>query len=289
MSSFDAWLSTPAGDRDSRRMIFSGLPVFLILCFSLFALNAASRQVRFITQQPLEQALAQEPEQEIYPYLMEQDYKPAPESEQVRALSDVTAQGKGALTLNPGFHTLTPFDRLDLGAQGNSGRQTAAGGDQKPGEGPQRTPGSQSTGNMSNDAAFRIPMNYRFQTDFALRYDGDSSLSIARQELAGFQYFKRMLRQIEETFAPPGRNFIYHDIAGTVVHESIRPGVVQVQFLLDREGNVRDVKKISSMGQTPVDEACMNALRGQNFGVPPPEIFAQGNIFGINFVFPSIR
>jgi outer membrane biosynthesis protein TonB len=58
--------------------------------------------------------------------------------------------------------------------------------------------------------------------------------------------------------------------------------------MLDPEGNVRDVRKVSSIGQKAVDDACVNVLKGQNFGVPPPEIFAQGNIFGINFIFPPV-
>jgi len=288
---FPDWLVTPPGDRDSRRLVFSGLPVYLLLCFAVFSANAASRQFSLLSATPVEQMLQQPQEDNIDPVLVEQDYKPLPETEQVRALSDVTAQGKGALTLNPGFHTLTPFDRLDLSSQGSAGAATS--GKKTEGDGPSQNTAAQGNstaqGNAGNDAAFRIPQNYRFQSDFALRYDGSSQLSIARQELAGFRYFQRMLRQIEETFAPPGMNYSYQDVAGTVTSEPIRPGVVQVQFLLDREGNVRDVRKVTSMGQIAVDESCMNALRGQNFGVPPPEVFSQGPIFGINFIFPPMR
>ena len=114
-------------------------------------------------------------------------------------------------------------------------------------------------------------------------------LHIGQRQLADNFDRAKMLRQIEETFSPPGMNYSYQDIAGRVINEPIRPGVVQIQFLLDTEGNVRDVRRVSGMGQMAVDEACMNALRGQNFGVPPPEVFSQGPIFGINFIFPSMH
>lgn len=292
VSFFKDILFTPSGDRDSKRLVLSGVPVFFFLCFSAFSMSAASRQFSILAPSPVQELLQKNHEPRIDPVLVEQDYKPRPETDQVRALSDVTAQGTGALTLNPGFHTLTPFDRMDLSSQG----QAAAASNPRPkteGEGPSQNTAAQGTassqGNAGNDAMFRIPQNYRFQSDFALRYDGSSQLSIARQELAGFRYFQKMLRQIEETFSPPGMNYSYYDVAGRVTSEPIRPGVVQVQFLLDPEGNVRDVKRITSMGQAAVDEACMNALRGQNFGVPPPEVFSQGPIFGINFIFPPMH
>lgn len=291
-NSINLLLTTPPGDRDSKRLVLSGLPVFLLLFFAVFTMSAASRQFSLLTPPPLQEMLQKPQEDKIDPVLVEQDYKPKPETDQVRALSDVTAEGKGALTLNPGFHTLTPFDRLDLSSQGQAGAASNAR-NKAEGEGPSQNAANQGSanaaGNAGNDAMFRIPQNYRFQSDFALRYDGSSQLSIARQELAGFRYFQKMLRQIEETFSPPGMNYSYQDIAGRVINEPIRPGVVQIQFLLDTEGNVRDVRRVSGMGQMAVDEACMNALRGQNFGVPPPEVFSQGPIFGINFIFPSMH
>lgn len=134
---------------------------------------------------------------------------------------------------------------------------------------------------------FKIPANYRFRKDFIFRYDQSSRLSVARQELVGFRYFQSMLRQIKDSFAPPGYNYAYRDFAGTVISQPIKPQTVKVQFLLDDDGLVRDVRIISSMGQPAVDQACVNALRDQNFGVPPPEIFEAGHIFGIDFVFPA--
>ncbi|MBI41714.1 MAG: hypothetical protein CMF59_19135 [Leptospiraceae bacterium] len=134
----------------------------------------------------------------------------------------------------------------------------------------------------------RIPANYRFQNDFAMRYDQSPSLSIPRRELEGYRYFRDLLRQVRSNFAPPGLNIAYRDSAGTVISQPIKPQVVRVLFLIDEEGTVRDTRVVSSMGQQPVDQACVRSLEGHNFGKPPPEIFKHGNIFGISFIFPAV-
>ncbi len=289
---FNDLLTAPPPDEDGRRLVYSGLPVYIALSLAVFMMYAQARRLVFVDMPSFEKEMGVQPKEEkIYPVLVEQDYRPKPETEQYRALSDVSAQGKGFLTLNEGFHTLTKDDRLSLAAASRGGSSQSSdttshaegiGGNQ----GGKSAASAQGT--SGDDSQFRIPMNYRFQQDFALRYDGTERLSLARQELAGFRYFQRMIRQIEENFSPPGLNYAYRDMAGEVSSQPIIPQSVQVQFLLDREGNVRDVRKVSSIGQKPVDDACINVLKGQNFGVPPPEIFAQGNIFGINFIFPPM-
>lgn len=85
----------------------------------------------------------------------------------------------------------------------------------------------------------KIPFNYRFEQDFLFRWDGNQALSIPRKKLAGYEYFKRMLKQIEGSFAPPGGgNYAYRDMAGTVVREGILPGQVKVLFMLSEGGQV---------------------------------------------------
>ncbi|MCE9598066.1 MAG: TonB C-terminal domain-containing protein [Spirochaetia bacterium] len=289
---FDQLAYLPEPDRDGKRLVLSGFPVFFLFSIVVLAGFAQIRPFAFLSIPDFQpEGLLKEREEKIYPVLVEQDYKPKPLTEQYRALSDVSAEGTGGITLNPGFHTLTPFDRLDLGGGSRGGSQESSrnSSETRPGDGMQQGRASTTSngeGPLGNDAAFRIPQNYRFQADFALRYDGAAQLSVARQELAGFRYFQHMIRQIRENFSPPGLNYAYRDNAGLVISEPIHPQTVQVLFLLDPQGNVRDVRKVSSAGQKAVDDSCVNALAGQNFGVPPPEVFSQGPIFGINFIFP---
>lgn len=153
----------------------------------------------------------------------------------------------------------------------------------------QATTGQQGQSDRATESLpMRIPANYRFQNDFALRYNQSASLSIPRRELEGYKYFRDLLRQVRTNFAPPGLNLAYRDAAGTVISQPIKPQVVRVLFLIDRDGTVRDTRVVSSMGQQPVDQACVRSLEGHNFGPPPPEIFKHGNIFGISFIFPAV-
>jgi len=96
-----------------------------------------------------------------------------------------------------------------------------------------------------------------------------------------------MIRTIRERFSPPGINYVYYDRAGYVLNQPIREQAVLVQFAIDKEGNVVDVHKKHSIGQERVDQACISALEGANFGPPPPEVLRKGNIFGIRFVFTN--
>lgn len=271
------------------RLFRASLPVTAL--FGLILGHLFTQQVPspFPILEPESQADA--PRSKIFPVLVEQLYRPKPVTDQFRALSDVTAEGKGRITMGQGFHTLTDDDTVEVtlpgGRSGNAGSQEAS---TRQGRGAVMRPGQagQESASSGDDGRFRVPANYRFRQDFVLAYDGSPRFSVARQELAGFKYFQNMFRRIRETFAPPGLNYAYQDMAGTVVNQPIKPQIVEIAFVIDDDGNVRDVKKISSMGQDAVDRACMETLIGQNFGKPPPEIFANGRVFGIGFVFPAV-
>ncbi len=300
---------TPLLDPD-QRLVFSGLPVFLLfsLLFSHFYFQIHGSRLT-----PLETPLTSPTawEEKVYPVLVEQKFRPRVTREQMRALSDVSAAGTGFLTEKSGFHTLTNYDTLSFSQSGKSalaGRgergereqeqesEKSPSWQEREGDLERRSHSRSSPSSASGEPSprpgdekhFTIPANYRFQQDMALRYDDSPRLSVARQELAGFRYFQQMLRQIRDTFAPPGMNYAYRDAAGYVVNQPIKPQEVRVLFALDSRGYVRDVRVVSSMGQEAVDEACINVLRGKNFGPPPEEVLSRGNIFGINFIFPPV-
>ena len=286
-------------DGDERRLILSSLPVLFLFTFITASYLSPDLSGIFYIK---DQSIAMENEAEkskIFPVLVEQKEHIDPSTDQIRALSDVDSEGTGGITTSYGFHTLTPHDMLTFSKIINSRSQ-----DEKKEKEENKKTSTESnlekqkvSMNQSvklqgpvegNEDKFRIPANYRFQNDFSLRYDSSGTVSLARQKLAGFRYFQQMLRYLRNNFAPPGMNSVYRDSAGLVVSQSIKPQSVKVLFLLGRDGRVYDVRVVSSMGQSAVDQACIDILDGQNFGPPPPEIFSEGNIFGINFIFPSV-
>jgi hypothetical protein len=111
------------------------------------------------------------------------------------------------------------------------------------------TPQKTSVSNPNTGQETKIPFNYRFQKDFEFRWDGSSQLSIPRKKMAGYEYFKHMIKQIEEGFAAPGGgNIAYRDQAGFFIREGISPGETKVSFMLNDAGQVIDVKQVTSQG-----------------------------------------
>lgn len=238
----------------------------------------------------------------FYPVIVEHKTFTKPKTGQIPVYSSITSGGSGGITKDFGFHTLTNEDELLITySSSNVAVQDNTTQKQEPS---QKILNSQEgldsfKENKQKDVSknqdvskqelpTKIPANYRFRNDFALRWDNSPEFAIASVELKGYKYFRDMLRQIRDNFSPPGLNLVWRDSAGFVISQPIKPQVVRVLFLLDYDGTVRDVKIVSSMGQKPVDEACVRALLYQNFGPPPPEVFEHGNIFGINFIFPPL-
>ncbi len=240
----------------------------------------------------------------VYPVIVEHNTFSKPKSNQIPVYSSITSGGSGGLTKEFGFHTLTDSDTFLISNSQNqeSNQQTVlykknaelqihkndnSSIKEVDHDIQNKIESSKKNPNESN-LPLKIPANYRFRNDFALRWDQSATISIASVELQGYTYFRNMLKQIRENFSPPGLNLVWRDSAGLVISQTIKPQIVKVLFLLDEEGTVRDVKIVSSMGQKPVDDACIRVLLNQNFGKPPKEIFEYGNIFGINFIFPPI-
>ncbi|WCL49296.1 energy transducer TonB [Leptospira sp. GIMC2001] len=284
------------------RLLLSAAFVFLII--SLFVGHLITRNLlwKVLGSEPVSELKMREDREKIYEVLVEQQHINPEKRDEYKALSDRDSAGGGGLTEEKGFHTSSPFREFIFGTTNQpSNNPTPQEENMKKEEDVfevgiyksdpvtvaalQPTPSNPSqTGQM-----MKIPFNYRFQQDFLFRWDGNRAMTVPTKELAGYHYFKNMLKQIEGSFAPPGGgNFAYRDIAGTVVREGIKPGMTKVQFLLNDQGKVLDVRLVSSQGQELVDRACMDSIRGQNFGVVPEEVKAKGMIFGINFIFPGI-
>ncbi len=304
---------------DDLRLIVAAVPILALFSF-LFSALYADRIVTLFSASSAAALLEQEAlRSRIYPVLVQQDLRPPAQKDQIRALSDVTAEGSGGITTAYGFHTLTDDDTLQAGKRGAVGSREESGGELEnsanskqsallDSEGREKKGDLFERGIATDKAAIqrqayrkgkrgrsqgaapslRIPFNYRFRQDFQLRYDGSSILSVARQQMVGYDYFRNMLRRIQESFSPPGVNYIFRDRAGYVINQPIKPQAVEVLFAIAPDGQVTDVRKVRSLGQRLVDKACIEALEGKNFGPPPAEVLERGNIFGIRFIFPPV-
>lgn len=289
-------------EEGEKRLLVSAAIVFLIV--SLLVGHLITRNLLWKvlgSESETAQSLPQEKEK-IYEVLVEQQFIKPEKKDEYKALSDQESAGSGGITKEKGFHTLSSFREFIFGSNSQASNPNQANPEEQKKEDdlyevglfkadPLTTatlnPNSSNPSNASQ--MMKIPFNYRFQQDFLFRWDGNRAMSVATKQLAGYHYFKNMLKLIEGSFAPPGGgNFAYRDIAGTVVREGIKPGMTKVLFLLNDDGKVIDVNLVSSQGQTLVDRACLDSLRGQNFGRVPDEVKAKGMIFGINFIFPGV-
>lgn len=282
------------------------IPIFLLLHTIMVPINLVEMLLYDSLIEILKDKVLLKRYLQVYPVIVEhKTYSPLKEF-QIPVYSSITSGGSGGITKEFGFHTLSPTDELYISytvlgdniIQNKVKENIKENIIDKSDEGlsktepiiekNHRTSSEASSEDLKQKLPTKIPANYRFRNDFALRWDNSPQFAIASVELKGYKYFRDMLRQIRDNFSPPGLNLIWRDNAGVVISQPIKPQVVSVLFLLDYDGTVRDVKITSSMGQKPVDEACIRVLLNQNFGEPPPEIFEHGNIFGINFIFPPL-
>ncbi|WP_052006474.1 energy transducer TonB [Leptospira wolffii] len=290
---------------DDRRLLFAAFFVFAFASFLVAHLFTRNVLWKILGEDPLVQVKERAEREKIYEVLLEQEFVDKRVKDQYKALSNVDSAGSGGITKEEGFHTNSPFREFVMGSILRRPSQPNPQSSQKKTEeekvyevailkqdpAENANPNEESpnqtaaTGKMT-----KIPFNYRFQEDIRFRWDGSSNITVPTKKLVGYEYFKRMLRQIEQSFSPPGGgNYGYRDGAGTVVREAIIPGEVRVQFLLNDAGQVIDTRLLSTQGQEMVDRACIDALRGQNFGRVPDEVKAQGMIYGIRFIFPGFR
>jgi hypothetical protein len=292
-------------NEDDRRLFYSAAIVLLFLSLIISHLFTRNLLWKMLGTESIVDIESRIEREKVYNVLVEQDFKDKTKTDQIKALSEEDSAGTGGITEKEGFHSLSPFYEFILGNNSPNTNPKSSQPNSKEKEEDvyevgifksdpiiQKNPVLQPRKEIapSTGSPQKIPSNYRFQQDFLFRWDGSQSISIPRKQLAGYQYFKSMLRKIENSFYPPGGgNFAYRDAAGLVIREGIAPGETKVVFLLNDAGDVIDVKQMSTQGQAIVDQACMDAIRGQNFGPVPPEVKQNGLTFGINFIFPGFR
>lgn len=294
----------PVGfNKDDIRLLWSAAFVFLLASLTISHMLTKNMLWRILgTDHSVVEVKSGREKEKVYEVLLEQEFTDKSIKDQIKALSDKESAGSGGITEKTGFHTDTPYREF---IKGNTNTIQST---------PQPVQSSSKVeeelfevGILKNDpvtvSAFqpnntqssavsgtltKIPFNYRFEQDFLFRWDGSKAMTVPTKKLAGYHYFKNMLKLIENSFAPPGGgNFAYRDGAGIVAREGIMPGETKVQFLLSESGKVLDVRLMSSQGQDIVSRACLDSIRGQSFGPVPEEVKVNGLIFGINFIFPA--
>ncbi|TGM72972.1 TonB-dependent receptor [Leptospira mtsangambouensis] len=298
--SFDFRL--PEKEEGERRLFFAFTFVILIVSFVLAHLITRNMLWKMLAEEQAAEMLGPKEQEKIYEVLVEQQFINPDKKDEYKALSNKDSSGGGGLTEKQGFHTLTQFREFIMGSSASTPSKAQPKSEQSKEEelfevgifkaDPKTNSNAEESPNQSASSGqmTKIPFNYRFQQDFLFRWDGAKALTIPTKQLAGYYYFKNMLKRIEESFAPPGGgNYAYRDMAGIVAREGIKEGETKVLFMLSEQGQVLDVRLVTSQGQVVVDQACMDSIRGQNFGPVPEEVKAKGLIFGINFIFPGIR
>ncbi|MFA5518162.1 MAG: energy transducer TonB [Spirochaetota bacterium] len=126
----------------------------------------------------------------------------------------------------------------------------------------------------------------------AIYYSNDGMFSFNTAKFKNFEYFRQMKNKIASNWHPPAMaNAIirgYNPVTGAYAPGSMRIMAIQSQqvklyFIMDRNGDVLEVKILDSLGNKSLDSSCLDAIRySNNFG-PVPE-----NIKGEQVLIPFI-
>ncbi|MFC1670561.1 energy transducer TonB [Spirochaetota bacterium] len=129
----------------------------------------------------------------------------------------------------------------------------------------------------------------------AIFYTNTGNFSFNTAKFKNFQYFKSMKDKIASNWNVPGLGNnvlgVYDPISGRWTYA---PGWTRVMafpsqhvklvFLMNRKGDVVGIKILDSLGNAPLDQSCVDAIRlSKNFGKVPKDI--KGEVVVIPFIF----
>ncbi len=134
-----------------------------------------------------------------------------------------------------------------------------------------------------------IPDKYDITPKNAIYYTNDGRFSFNTKKFKPFKYFKQMKDKIAANWHPP--------MAANAHIQGYAPGhfrimafpsqEIKLYFTMDRSGKVLNVVLVDSMGNKPLDESCLDAIRlSKSFGKVPEEI--KGEKVVIPFIFRII-
>lgn len=147
----------------------------------------------------------------------------------------------------------------------------------------------------SGGAAYQvtIPDKNSVTRQNAIYYSNDGMFSFNTAKFKNFEYFRQMKNKIASNWHPPAMaNAIirgYNPVTGAYAPGSMRIMAIQSQqvklyFIMDRNGDVLEVKILDSLGNKSLDSSCLDAIRySKNFGSVPDNI--KGEQVLIPFIF----
>ena len=214
------------------------------------------------------------------------------ESEKKRKVfvSDKDAKARGQLTVKKGFDSFTNDKELALARRGatsqigkmmkllaykNKADTGVRLGNLQINITKPRPAGSQNIVNYGRSKFTSIPLRYKWKPDLALSWDHKGYPQIPTKRLKNYEYFKAMVKKVEENFHPPGGDprLLWAqggNVPGVIRYATFVPQIVYVVFSIDRDGNVDEVRLQRSRGNKRLDEACLDSIRqSKNFGPPP--------------------
>ncbi|MBN1533482.1 MAG: energy transducer TonB [Spirochaetes bacterium] len=135
-------------------------------------------------------------------------------------------------------------------------------------------------------AMVRIPDKWGITRENALFYSNDGRFSYNTAKFKHFEYFRAMKNRIASNWFPPilANSYIFGYAPGYTRIMAIPSQEVKLYFIMDREGTVQKVQIVDSMGNTPLDKSCLDAIRlSKSFGKVPDDI--KGQAIVIPFIF----
>ncbi len=139
-----------------------------------------------------------------------------------------------------------------------------------------------------------IPDKNDVSRENAIFYSNDGRFSFNTVKFKDFKYFRDMKDRIAAHWFPPlMANAVihgYNPLTGSYTPGSTRIMAIPSQevkmvFVLDREGEVKHVEILDSLGNRPLNESCYDAIRlAKNFGPVPPDL-VKGDVLVIPFIF----
>ena len=154
------------------------------------------------------------------------------------------------------------------------------------------------SGEAGNNGIFEkivIPDRNNVTRENAIFYSNDGRFSFNTVKYKHFEYFKKLKDKIASNWYPPlmANSIIngYNPLSGTYTPGNTRIMVipsqeVKIVFVLDRDGEVKKLQLLDSMGVKPLDRSCVDAIQlSKNFGPVPKDLLEDGKVLVIPFIF----